>query len=82
MFLIQFKICPVVFLLTVPLGFFCCGPSVRVGVSFVAITKTCLFKYTENFTTKNEIFLIKSLIFFILEPPGRSGSNECRQSMF
>ena len=29
------------------------------------ITKTRLFKYTENFTTKNENFQIKILIFFI-----------------
>ena len=29
------------------------------------ITKICLFKYTENFTTKNEKFQIKILIFFI-----------------
>ena len=29
------------------------------------ITKTCLFKYTENFTTKNEVLDKKNLIFFI-----------------
>ena len=57
------------------------------------ITKTCLFKYTENFTTKNEIFQIKnSDIFHIsaqniycgysLEPPCRGGSNEYPQSIF
>ena len=57
------------------------------------ITKTCLFKYTENFTTKNEHFQIKnSDIFHIsaqnidceysLEPPQRGGSNEYPQSMF
>ena len=51
------------------------------------ITKTRLFKYTENFTTKNEISQIKnSDIFHIsaqnidcgysLEPPRRGGSNE------
>ena len=57
------------------------------------ITKTCLFKYTENFTTKkNENFQIKSSdIFHIsaqnidcgysLEPPRRGGSNEYPQSM-
>ena len=34
-----------------------------------SITKTSLFKYTENFTTKNENFQIKILIFsiFLLE---------------
>ena len=57
------------------------------------ITKTSLFKYTENFTTKNENFQIKnSDIFHIsaqnidcgysLEPPRRGGSNEYPQSMF
>ena len=59
------------------------------------ITQTCLFKYTENFTTqkKNENFQIKnSDIFQIsaqniycgysLEPPRRGGSNEYPQSMF
>ena len=51
------------------------------------IMKTCLFKYTENFTTKNENFQIKiSDIFhssaqiidcgYSLEPPRRGGSNE------
>ena len=59
-----------------------------------AITKTYLFKYTENFTTKKkENFHIKnSDIFHIsaqnidcrysLEPPRRGGFNECPQSMF
>ena len=59
----------------------------------VFITKTRLFKYTENFTTKkNENFQIKnSYIFLIsaqkkdcgysLEPPRRGGSNEYPQSM-
>ena len=58
------------------------------------ITKTRLFKYIENFTTKkNENFQIKqSDIFLIsaqnidcgysLEPPHRGGSNEYPQSMF
>ena len=57
------------------------------------ITKTRLFKYTENFTTKNDNFQIKySDIFHIsarnidcgysLEPPRRGGSNENPQSMF
>ena len=31
----------------------------------IDITKTCPFKYTENFTTKNENFQIKNLLFFI-----------------
>ena len=58
------------------------------------ITKTRLFKYTENFTTKNWKFSDKnSDIFFLisaqnidcghsLEPPRRGGSNEYPQSMF
>ena len=52
------------------------------------ITKTCLFKYIENFTSKTEKKnQIKKLTFFhisaqnihcqnSLEPPRRSGSNE------
>ena len=55
--------------------------------------KTCLFKYTENFTTKNENLLIKSSdIFHVsaqniecrysLELPRRGGSKEYPQSMF
>ena len=58
-----------------------------------SITKTRLFKYIENFTTKNENFQIKksgNFIFlahnidcgFMLEPPRRGGSNEYPQSMF
>ena len=57
------------------------------------ITKTCLFKYTENFTTKNENFKIENSDIFhvsaqnidcgyLLEPPHRGGSNEYPQSMF
>ena len=58
------------------------------------ITKTCLFKYIENFTSKNWKFLDKkTLIFFhisaqnidcgySLEPPQRGSSNEYPQSMF
>ena len=57
------------------------------------IKQTCLFKYTEKFTIKNENFQIKnSDIFQIsaqnidcgysLEPPRRGGSNEYPQSMF
>ena len=60
----------------------------------VCITKTRLFKYTENFTTKkNEIFQTKnSDIFHIsvqnidcgysLEPPHQGSSNKYPQSMF
>ena len=58
------------------------------------ITKTCLFNYIENFTTKKwKISEKKNLIFFhisaqnmdcwySLEPPRRGGSNEYPQSMF
>ena len=61
---------------------------------YFIITKTRLFKYIENITTKkNENFQIKILIFFHisaqnidcgypLEPPRRGGSNEYPQSMF
>ena len=55
--------------------------------------KTCLFKYNENFTAKNENFQKKkSNIFYIsalnidcgysLELPQRGSSNEYPQSMF
>ena len=57
------------------------------------ITKTSLFKYIENFTTKKWKFSDKNFdIFHIsaqnidcgysLEPPQRGGSNEYPQSMF
>ena len=60
----------------------------------IYITKTRLFKYIENFTSKNWKFLDKknSDFFHIsaqnidcgysLEPPRRGGSNEYLQSMF
>ena len=62
-------------------------------VALPYITKTCLFKYTENFTTKKWKFAEKkSDIFHIsaqnidcgysLEPPRRGGSNEYPQAMF
>ena len=59
-----------------------------------AITKTCLFEYTENFTTKkwkyahtkkSDIFNISAQNIdcgYSLEPPRRGGSNEYPQSMF
>ena len=58
------------------------------------ITKTRLFKYTENFTTKNENFSEKKILIcfhisaknidygYSLESPRRGGSNEYPQSMF
>ena len=57
------------------------------------ITKTRLFKYIENFTSKNWKFSDKNSDFFhisaqniycgySLEPPRRGGSNEYPQSMF
>ena len=59
----------------------------------ISITKTRLFKYTENCTSKTENFQIKkSDVFHIsaqnidcgysLEPPQRGGSNEYLHSMF
>ena len=64
-----------------------------IAIKMKFITKTRLFKYTENFTTKNWIFSDKnSDIFHIsdqnidcgysLEPPRRGGSNEYPQFMF
>ena len=60
--------------------------------NLMSITKTRLFKYIDNFTSKTENFQIKSLIFFhiyvqnidcgySLEPPQGGGSNEYPQSM-
>ena len=58
------------------------------------ITKTSLFKYTENYTTKkwkfsdeknSDIFPISAQNIdcgYSLEPPRRGGSNEYPQSMF
>ena len=56
------------------------------------ITKSCLFKYTENFTTKKWKFSDKKIIFYIsaqnmdcgysLAPSQWGGSNEFPQSMF
>ena len=59
----------------------------------ISIKKTRLFKYIENFTTKNWKFLDKNSNNFhisaqnidcgyLLEPPHRGGSNEYPQSMF
>ena len=57
------------------------------------IMKTCLFKYTENGTTKNENFQIKNSDIFhssaqiidcgySLEPPRRGGSIEYHNLCF
>ena len=67
-------------------------PSLLIAI-FYYMTKTRLFKYIENFTTKNENFQIKNSDIFhssaqnidcgySLEPPRRGGSNEYPQSMF
>ena len=62
-------------------------------LSVLSITKTNLFKYTENFTTKKWKFSDKKFYFFLhisalnihcgysLEPPRRGGSNKYPQSM-
>ena len=62
-------------------------------LSMQYITKTRLFKYTENFPPKTENFQIKNSDMFhisvrnmdcgySLEPPRRGGSNEYPRSMF
>ena len=59
----------------------------------VCITKTCLFKYIEHFTTENWKFSLKKIWYFhisaenidrgnSLEPPHWGGSNEYLQSVF
>ena len=78
---------------------FCVYPSKTTLISFwfhslinvLFITKTCLFKYTENFTTKKwkfsdkkfwyfSYFYSKHWLWYSLEPPW-GGSNEYPQSM-
>ena len=64
----------------------------RMARPFRSITKTCLFKYTENFTIKTENFQIKSSDIFHISAqnidcryslePRRGGSNDYPQSMF
>ena len=62
-------------------------------IAIILITKTHLFKYTENFTTKNWIFSDKKNLIFsyfsskyrlwvLLRTARRGGSNEYPQSMF
>ena len=69
-----------------------CQQSVHTA-KYINITKTRLFKYIENFTSKNLSFVDKNLWYFhisaenidcgyLLEPPRRGGSNEYPQSMF
>ena len=47
-----------------------------------AITKTRLFKYTENFTTKNDNFSDKKILIFFIFLHKKGGSNGYPQSMF
>ena len=69
----------------------------RVPIDFCSvdlsnITKTRLFKYIDNFTSKTESFQIITHIFLIsvqnidswysLEPPRRGGSNEYHKFFF
>ena len=69
------------------------GSCLHVNTSSEHITKTHLFKYIENFTTKNwkvsdknsDICHISAQNIdcaYSLEPPQRGGSNEYPQSMF
>ena len=63
-------------------------------VALHGITKTRLYKYIENFTTKEEKFSEKKKFYifhipaqnidcgYLLEPPRRGGSNGYPQSMF
>ena len=71
----------------------CCSQNYSsIIVFFTCITKTCLFKYIENFTTKNWKFSVKNSDIFhisaqnidcgyLLELPRRGCSNEYPQSM-
>ena len=56
-------------------------------MSNTLLTKTCLFKYTENFLNKkkSDIFHVSAQNIdcgYSLGPPRRGGSNEYSQSMF
>ena len=67
---------------------------INISIIVASITKTCLFKYIENFTTQNrkknqiknsDIFHISAQNMdcgYSLEPPRRGGSNEYPHSMF
>ena len=66
---------------------------IQILVKLVIITETRLFRYIENFTTKNWKFSDKNSDIFhisaqnidcgyLLEPPRRGGSNGYPQSMF
>ena len=85
---------PNYYLLHVLYWFYCLVANMELfKVNLNPITKTRLFKYIENFTTKNWKFSdTNSDIFHIsaqnidrgcsLEPPRRGGSNEYPQYMF
>ena len=74
----------------------CCFSAVSdsLDCTYTCITKTRLFKYIENFTSKIWKFSDKKLWYFfhisaqnidfgyLLEPPRQGGSNEYPQSMF
>ena len=73
----------------------CDFPSKLFGFIVIFITKTCLFKYIENLTSKNWIFsdrnadtcivlyfCSKHRLWYSLEPPRRGGSNEYPRFMF
>ena len=83
--------------ISIACGFICGVCIVLMFSSFylllAPITKTRLFKYIENFTTKNENFQMKNSGSFhisaqnidcgyLLQPPRRGGSNKYPQSMF
>ena len=67
-------------------------PELRTNADPSTITKTRLFKYIENFTTKKNFQMKNSGSFhisapsidcgYLLEPSRRGGSNEYSQSMF
>ena len=74
------------------LQFIVCAWAVSYVAFVLSITKTRLFKYIDNFTTKKEHFSDKKSWYFSyfctnidcgysLEPPHRGGSNKYPQSM-
>ena len=88
---IFYNICLFILIICLLVSLFVLSSMATASISL--ITKTRVFKYIENFTSKNwkfsdknsDIFHISAQIIdfgYSLEPPWRGGSNEYPQSMF
>ena len=90
------KFCDFLFAFLRIISFLKSGQVLKEGTlsqTFFFITKTCLFKYIENFSTKKGKFSDKKFWYFLyfcskhrlwvsLEPPRRGGSNEYHNLCF